>query len=181
MTANDFRRIALGMEGAIESSHMGHPDFRVNNRIFATLHHDDRFGMVNLTPEQQTSFLRSHPSMFEPESGAWGLQGCTRVHIDKADEDVIGEAMTLAWRGVASKAPARARSTSAAKARKTASTKPVRAQANAGPARTFKDLIAPYPREVQALAKAARSLMLDAASEGQRDCRPYRPVHHVWL
>ena len=53
MNANDFRRIALGMRGAIESSHMGHPDFRVNNRIFATLHDGDRFGMVKLTPEDQ--------------------------------------------------------------------------------------------------------------------------------
>ena len=42
VTAKDFRRIALGMEGAIESSHMDHPDFRVNNRIFATLTHDEQ-------------------------------------------------------------------------------------------------------------------------------------------
>ncbi|RPH59540.1 MAG: MmcQ/YjbR family DNA-binding protein, partial [Acidobacteria bacterium] len=35
MTADDFRRIALGLEGAIEAVHMGHPDFRINGRIFA--------------------------------------------------------------------------------------------------------------------------------------------------
>ena len=40
LTFKDFRRIAVGMDGAIESAHMGHPDFRVNGRIFATLHHD---------------------------------------------------------------------------------------------------------------------------------------------
>jgi hypothetical protein len=28
MTADDFRRLALSMHGAIESAHMGHPDFR---------------------------------------------------------------------------------------------------------------------------------------------------------
>ena len=27
LNENDFRRIALGMKGAIESAHMGHPDF----------------------------------------------------------------------------------------------------------------------------------------------------------
>lgn len=37
MTAADFRRIALSLEGAEESSHMGSPDFRVGGRIFATL------------------------------------------------------------------------------------------------------------------------------------------------
>ena len=44
LTENDFRRIALGMKGAIESAHMGHPDFRANGRIFATLHHDRQWG-----------------------------------------------------------------------------------------------------------------------------------------
>ena len=39
MRANDLRRIALGMQEAVEGAHMGHPDFRVDNRIFATLHH----------------------------------------------------------------------------------------------------------------------------------------------
>ena len=38
LKAQDFRRIALGMTDALESAHMGTPDFRVNNRIFATLH-----------------------------------------------------------------------------------------------------------------------------------------------
>ena len=36
MTADDFRRITLALEGAVEKAHMGHPDFRVNGRIFAT-------------------------------------------------------------------------------------------------------------------------------------------------
>jgi hypothetical protein len=37
VTQDDFRRIALSMPEAIESSHMGHPDFRVAGKIFATL------------------------------------------------------------------------------------------------------------------------------------------------
>ena len=37
MTAEDFRRIALSLEGAEEGSHMGSPDFRVGSRIFATI------------------------------------------------------------------------------------------------------------------------------------------------
>ena len=32
-----FRRLALALPGAVESSHMGAPDFRINGRIFATL------------------------------------------------------------------------------------------------------------------------------------------------
>jgi len=78
---NDFRRIALGMEGAVEGAHMGHPDFRVDNPIFATLHHDREFGMVALTPDQQEQFMRAHPDAFAPESGAWGRAGSTRVRL----------------------------------------------------------------------------------------------------
>ena len=73
MRENDFRRMALGMPGAIEGAHMGHPDFRVNNRIFATLHPGREFGMVNLTPDQQEQFTGAHPEAFAPESGAWGI------------------------------------------------------------------------------------------------------------
>jgi hypothetical protein len=98
--ARDFRRIALGMQGAIEHAHMGHPDFRANGKIFATLHTGDRFGMVKLTPQQQKAFIAQHPAMFSPEAGAWGRQGCTRVRLEAADEESVGEAMTLAWRNV---------------------------------------------------------------------------------
>ena len=37
MNSADFRRIALSLQGAEESSHMGAPDFRVGGRIFARL------------------------------------------------------------------------------------------------------------------------------------------------
>ena len=77
MTHDDFRRIALGMKDAVESAHMDHPDFRVGNRIFATLHADNEWGMVILTPEQQQRFMEEAPKAFVPEKGAWGLQGCT--------------------------------------------------------------------------------------------------------
>jgi hypothetical protein len=181
VTANDFRRIALGMEGAIESSHMGHPDFRVNNRIFATLHDGDRFGMVKLTPEEQAAFIRSHASMFEPESGAWGLQGCTRVHIAAAEEDVVGEAMTLAWRAVVAKEPAKSRSKPAtAKTARPAEAKTTKAADSkttkpAAPTRTFKELVAPYPTDVQALAKATRKFMLELLPKVKETIDPTGP------
>ena len=101
LTAEDFRRIALGMQDAMEGSHMGHPDFRANGRIFATLHADLQWGMVKLTPDQQQRFVEDDPKVFVPEKGAWGLQGCTAVRLSLVDEDTLGEAMTLAWRNSA--------------------------------------------------------------------------------
>jgi hypothetical protein len=111
MTQQTFRRLALGLQGTSEGAHMNHPDFRVAGRIFATLRADGRAGMVKLTPAQQSEFVRAYPQAFEPESGAWGRQGCTRVHLVQADEEVVGEALTLAWRNVATRRP---RPTSAA-------------------------------------------------------------------
>jgi hypothetical protein len=139
MKLDGFRRIALGMADAIERSHMGHPDFRVvsNGRIFATLHADDQFGMVALTPEQQERFMQEAPAAFSPESGAWGRMGCTAVRLDSVDEDTLGEAMTLAWQNAASKpAPRRSKTTKPGKPAKSAkSVKPKRATKTRRPSR----------------------------------------------
>ena len=97
MTADEFRRLALKMNGAIEGAHMGHPDFRANGKIFATLYPDGASGMVKLTPDQQQDFMRADSATFAPASGAWGRQGCTIVRLESVEEDTLGEAMTLAW------------------------------------------------------------------------------------
>jgi hypothetical protein len=97
MTEDEFRRMTLSLEGASESAHMGHPDFRAHGRIFATLRGDGEHGMVKLTPSQQEQFMATS-NAFAPESGAWGRQGCTRVTLDAVDPETLGEALTLAWR-----------------------------------------------------------------------------------
>jgi hypothetical protein len=97
MNAEKFRQLALSFAGAVEGAHMGHPDFRANGKIFATLYPDGAHGMVKLTPDQQQDFLIADPDAFTPASGAWGRQGCTTVRLDSIAEDQLGEAMTLAW------------------------------------------------------------------------------------
>jgi hypothetical protein len=101
MTSKVFRRLALGLEGAVESAHMGHPDFRAaNGRIFATLTGDEKRGMASLTPDQQADFIE-RSSAFSPAAGAWGRGGSTLIDLAKADEELVGEAITLAWQRVA--------------------------------------------------------------------------------
>ena len=97
MTPDEFRHIAVSMKGSVEGTHMGHPDFRANGKIFATLYPDGERGMVKLTPEQQQEFISATGDAFAPASGAWGRQGCTTVLLELVDEDRLGEAMTLAW------------------------------------------------------------------------------------
>jgi hypothetical protein len=100
MNHHDFRRIVLALSEAVEGAHMGHPDFRVKNRIFATIHPDPTHGMVKLTPDQQQVFVRDFPNIFIPENGAWGRAGCTRVMFSEADEELLGEVATLAWQNL---------------------------------------------------------------------------------
>ena len=98
MTAKDFRRLALGLEGVVEAEHMNHPDFRVGGKIFATLQPGLKKGMVSLSPEEQARFLEEAPKTFEPAAGAWGRGGSTLVTLASADPEVVGEALTLAWK-----------------------------------------------------------------------------------
>ncbi len=85
---------------------MGHPDFRVAGRIFASLSKDGAHGGVKLTPDEQARLMAEHPRAFAAESGAWGRQGWTRVRLGVANEEALGEAMTLAWRNVQRVRPA---------------------------------------------------------------------------
>jgi len=108
MTAQRFRRIALDLPGAVESSHMGHPDFRVGGKIFATLGHPDAaWGMVKLAPEEQQVLTEGAPDIFRPVPGGWGKRGCTNVHLASADRASLASALTLAWKRAAPKARTR--------------------------------------------------------------------------
>src|SRR5215472_1989265 len=103
--------MALGLEGAIESAHMGHPDFRAHGRIFATIQLDPQWGGLMLTPDQQQRFLHGAPDAFKPAAGAWGAAGATLVHFGSVDEDTLGEALTLCWQNAAAKAAAKKKTT----------------------------------------------------------------------
>jgi hypothetical protein len=103
MTAEEFRNLALSLPEASEESHMGHPDFRVRGKIFATLGPGEAWGMVKLTPEQQALFVRTEPEVFEPVKGGWGQKGATYVHLEAAVEPAVRQALVAAWRNTAPK------------------------------------------------------------------------------
>ncbi|MEA3000226.1 MAG: hypothetical protein QOK17_2059 [Sphingomonadales bacterium] len=97
-TPDDFRRIALSFPEAEERSHVGHPDFRVGGKVFATLAYPEAdWGMVRLMPEQQDDFMRLSPA-FVPAAGAWGRGGSTLVKLAEVDADLLGSALAAAWR-----------------------------------------------------------------------------------
>jgi len=81
---------------------MGHPDFRVKGKIFATLFKiDDRTGgVLKLKPEQQRQFVKAKPLVFQPVKGGWGRQGCTQVRLEAVKKGTLAtlrSAILTAW------------------------------------------------------------------------------------
>jgi len=103
VTAAKFRKMALSFPETEEQEHMGHPDFRVRGKVFATLGYpDEQWGMVKLTPELQDGFMRESDA-FVPAKGAWGRKGSTTVRLSAVEEQVLKRALEAAWRSAGSK------------------------------------------------------------------------------
>ena len=99
MTAADFRRIALNLEGVEEYSHAGLPAFRVGGRKFASLASQaEGYGNLMLTPEQQAAFVEEAPEIFLPIPGGWGKMGHTHIRLAAASEEVLAGALRTAWK-----------------------------------------------------------------------------------
>ena len=87
---------------------MGHPDFRVGGRIFATLWPDERRAVIVVGPEEQEMLVETKPAAFMPVPGGWGRRGATNVVLTRVDAATLRVAMTLAWRRRAPKRLVRA-------------------------------------------------------------------------
>ena len=103
MTAATFRKLALALPQAVEGSHMGHADFRVGGKVFASLGPDEDWAMVKLPPDDQADLIGEGTGPYRPASGAWGLQGCTIITLRRASEPKVSRAVAAAWRHVAPK------------------------------------------------------------------------------
>src|SRR5436190_614898 len=102
MSPTQFRKLALALPETVEAAHMGHADFRVGGKIFATLGSaGPGSAMVKLTPEQQAPLLTEHPHLFTPAAGAWGRRGCTMVRLKSAKPADLRGPLLLAWRNTA--------------------------------------------------------------------------------
>ena len=77
---------------------MGHPDFRVGGKIFATLQAPDSgTGMVSLHPEQQEMAMAAEPEAFTPAAGAWGRGGSTVVTLSLVSDEWLERTLDWAW------------------------------------------------------------------------------------
>jgi hypothetical protein len=104
MTIDEFRTLALSLPEATEATHMAHPDFRVRNKIFATLGYPERgWGMVKVTLNQQKRLVHEDPEAYVPVKGAWGQRGATTILLRSAKRGTVLKALTAAWCNTAPK------------------------------------------------------------------------------
>src|SRR5260370_35007222 len=73
ITAALVRRLALALPEAFESSHFSRPDFRVHNKIFATLPPDGETVVLRLAPANVDTLISADPVAFWDEWRGRGL------------------------------------------------------------------------------------------------------------
>jgi hypothetical protein len=101
ITDQDARRIALSLPGAQEKSHVGRPDFRINNRIFATLRRSQHYTVVKLSVADQSALVAMNPETFAVNS--WSHPGWTNVSMKHITRREFRKVIQAAWRNVAPK------------------------------------------------------------------------------
>jgi hypothetical protein len=97
------RKIALSLPGAVELDHHGRPSFRANNRIFATLWEPQNRMMVKLSPIDQSVFHSFDATIFFPVPNKWGLGGATFIELSKVRQDMLEDAINIAYQAVMEK------------------------------------------------------------------------------
>jgi hypothetical protein len=103
VTVAAARQLALSLPETEEKSHFDTPDFRVKNKIFATIKADKQLMMVKLSAVDQSVFCSFDTTIIYPVPGGWGRQGATYIELKKVKKAMLLDALTTAWKNVAPK------------------------------------------------------------------------------
>lgn len=106
MSPEHFTRLALKLPDAVAGSHMGHPDFRVRKRVFATLQPTKKLGVVKLDLELQATLFEQEPDAVVPVGG-FTKQGWTGIFLPKAKVVLVKQLLAESHRQVVDKATSR--------------------------------------------------------------------------
>lgn len=95
VNAGDLRSIVLSIDGALESSHMGHPDFRGPKGIFMSLTSDECAVVFRLPPSLAESVMsrHEHSELVSRFGGAIWI----RFKLSAISEELAGELAEAAW------------------------------------------------------------------------------------
>src|SRR5215471_150036 len=110
ITAHRVREMVAGLADAQEGAHHGHPDFRVNKKIFATLTETEDRANLRLTTIEARALAERTPEVYrvisDREPVTW--LAVLLAGVDEAEfDDLLEEAWTLRVNEPVSKARAR--------------------------------------------------------------------------
>jgi hypothetical protein len=95
-TGADLSRLALALEGTIETSHLDGVAYMVA-RTYVTLAADGLTANFKFTPAEQVRKCADMPHAFTAIANAWGRQGWTTATIEQLSEAELGAALMAAW------------------------------------------------------------------------------------
>ena len=95
------RQSALSLPEVEEKSHFDTPDFRINKKIFASLHEEKNLMMVKLSLVDQSVFCAFDEDIIYPVPGGWGKKGATYINLKKVKKPMLQDALSTAWKTVA--------------------------------------------------------------------------------
>jgi hypothetical protein len=104
LSPKHVRKLALALPEAQESSHQGHPDFRVRNKIFATLPPDGRTAVLKITPADLDDLIQRDAETFRD---IWGGRWLS-VNLDRVAPEALQKLLVDSWRLAAPKTLMRA-------------------------------------------------------------------------
>ncbi len=106
ITAQRVRQLVAALTDAQEGAHHGHADFRLNNKIFATLSEAEDRAALRLTSIEARALSERAPEVFrlvsDREPVTW-----VSVLLASADETEFTDLLEEAWSLRASEQPAR--------------------------------------------------------------------------
>lgn len=94
-------RKSVSLPEVEEKSHFETPDFRIKNKIFASLHVDKSLMMVKLSIVDQSVFCAFDKEVIYPVPGGWGRRGATFMNLKKVKKEMLLDALTTAWKNTA--------------------------------------------------------------------------------
>lgn len=102
-TPDTVRVISLSFPETDEAPHMAVTCFRVKKKIFATLNAPENRACLRFSDIDQDVFCSFAESPFYPVPNKWGKYGWTLVDLARADEEMLRDALTVAYCEVAPK------------------------------------------------------------------------------
>ena len=93
LSAGDMRTLALKLPETTEGQHMGHPDFRVRNKIFASLSENGLRAAAKIDPVNLDALVAADPATFRD---AWGGRW-VGIDLARVPRPMLRDLLLDAW------------------------------------------------------------------------------------